>query len=128
MKYKVRLAPPAARTYESMHRLATGQGGNVQANAAQLLDTLLDDVIPSSPFAGIKLPGTLSGVYLISKQSIQLFYEVSPKTFTVVILLILDAPAREENARRADLICTQMLLSGKLQLLPPGNSRPVAAN
>lgn len=130
MKYKVRLAPPAVRTYENLHRLAAGEGGTVQTNAAhaQLLDMLIDDAIPSSPFTGIKLPGSLSGTYLISRQTIQVFYEINPKTFTVIILVILDDPAREENARRADLICTQMLLSGKVQLLPSGIGRRAAAN
>lgn len=128
MKYKVRLAPPATRTYENMHRLAAGEGSSVQTNAVQLLDALLDDLIPSSPFTGIKMPGRLSGTYLISRQAIQLVYEVNTETSTVIILLILDAPAREENERRADLICTQMLLSGRFQLLPPGISRRAAAN
>jgi hypothetical protein len=111
-----------------MHRLAAGEGGSVQTNAVQLMDVLLDEFIPSSPFAGIKLPGKLSGTYLLSRQTIQLFYEINPHTFTVVILLILDAPAREETARRADAICAQMLLSGKVQVLPPGITRRAAAN
>jgi hypothetical protein len=130
VKYKVRLAPPAARAYENMHRLATGEGGNVQTNAAhaKLLDMLLDDVISSSPFTGIKMPGSLSGTYLVSRQTIQVFYEIYPKTFTVIILVILDDPAREENARRADVICTQMLLSGQVQLLPSGTGRRASAN
>lgn len=130
MKYKVRFTSPAERTYENMHRLAAGEGGSVQTNVAhaQLLDTLLDEVISSSPFAGIKLPGDLAGTYLISRQTIQVFYEINPKTFTVIVLLIVDAPAREETARRADQICAEMLLSGRLQLLPPGTPRRAAAN
>jgi mRNA-degrading endonuclease RelE of RelBE toxin-antitoxin system len=128
VKYKVTLIPPAERTYQNIHRLSAGDSGNVQANIVQLLDALLDDVLPSSPFSGTKLPGSLSGTYLISRQTIQLIYEIHPKTFTVIILLIIDAPAREEYARRADLICTQMLLSGKVQLLPSGIVRRAAAN
>jgi mRNA-degrading endonuclease RelE of RelBE toxin-antitoxin system len=111
-----------------MHRLAAGEGGNAQASAVQQLETLLDDFIPSRPFTGIELPGSLSGTRLISKSTIQLIYEIHAKTLTVTILLILDAPAREENARRADLICTQMLLSGQVQLLPSGTDRRAAAN
>jgi hypothetical protein len=114
--------------YESLQRLAAGEGSTVQTNAAQLLDALLDDIIPQRPFNGIKLTGILSGTYLISRQALQVIYEINAKLLTVVILLILDAPAREENARRADLICTQMLLSGRLQILPPGTLRRAAAN
>jgi len=128
VKYKVRFASLAARTYENMHRLAAGEGGNAQASAVQQLETLLDDFIPSRPFTGIELPGSLSGTRLISKSTIQLIYEIHAKTLTVTILLILDAPAREENARRADLTCTQMLLSGQVQLLPSGTDRRAAAN
>jgi len=116
--YKVRLAAPAARMYEQISALAAGgKGSQVNAALLSLLDKVIDEVLPSNPtMAGSKFFGALEleGVYWISEGTIHFFYEINAKATTVVILSILNSPIRRDHSQRADIICTEMLMSGSL--------------
>jgi hypothetical protein len=91
-----------------------------------MLDAIINDVMPLQPFdSGTELGGRLAGVYWISQDTLHIFYGASPKPRTVVILAIWDGPNSEAHLRQADILCTQMLLSGRFREML---SRRAAAN
>jgi len=124
-KHKVELATPAVSMYEylSAHSGATK---NTESELLKWLDEMVDDALTFKPFeSGKELGGCLAGVHWISRETLHVFYEKSPKPQTVVILSIWDGPNSEAHVRQADLLCAQMLRSGKLQEMM---TRRVAAN
>jgi len=129
-KYKVELAAPAASMYENLARLAAGEK-NRDAKLAMFesLDKVIRETIPSSPFsAGIELCGPLKGLYWVPQDPMHVFYEIPAfKVETVSIVSILvGLPSAE---RKADAIVAEMVLSGRLRVLPRGwESRRAAVN
>lgn len=114
-KYKVELAAPAVcmYTYLSAH---SGEKDGAQARLLNMLDAIINDVMPFHPFdSGNELGGRLAGVYWISQDTLHIFYQASAKPRTVIILAIWDGPNSEAHLRQADILCTQMLLSGKFR-------------
>jgi hypothetical protein len=117
IKYKVELATPAVRMYQYLADLAAHSGGKetTKTNLLQTLDKIIDEVMPFRPFdSGTELDGRLAGVYWISHGTLHIFYEASPKPRTVVILSVWDGPNSEAHVRRAEIICTEMVVSGTL--------------
>lgn len=114
-KYSVELASPAVSmyTYLSAH---SGEKDSAETRLLSILDAIINDVMPFHPFdSGTELGGRLAGVYWISQDTLHIFYEASPKPRTVIILAIWDGPNSEAHLRQADILCTQMLLSGKFR-------------
>jgi len=134
-KYRIELATPAVRAYQSIcdaarNKLAAGEDRSPRVDLLRSVDDIIDNVIPFSPFqSGAELCGGLSGVYWISRGRLHVFYEASKKPLTIAILCIWDGPTNEVHMRNADAICTEMLLSGKYYVLPPDSKvRRAAAN
>jgi hypothetical protein len=116
-KYRVELAGPAVSmyTYLSAH---SGTKDSTEIKLLHLLDEIIDEVMPFRPFdSGTELGGRLAGVYWISQDTLHIFYGASPKPRTVVILSIWDGPNSEAHLRQADILCTQMVFSGKFREL-----------
>jgi hypothetical protein len=124
-KYKVELAAPAVSMYAylSSH---SGPNDSAGTKLLNILDQIIDEVMPFRPFdSGTELGGSLAGVYWISQDTLHIFYGVSPKPRTVVILSIWDGPNSEAHTRQADILCTQMVLSGEFRQIL---GRRVASN
>ena len=119
-KYIVKLASPAAKIYENISRRAAGDDGGIDYELLHIVDKVIDDVISSNPYQRWHAP---LGLYWISYGSVLFFYDVLPQSRVVLILWICAVPARRDNVKKADMICTQLLLSGKVQVLPPMVSR-----
>jgi hypothetical protein len=114
-KYRVELAAPAVSIYEylSAH---SGAKQSTESELLKWLDEIVDDALTFKPFdSGKELGGCLAGVHWISRGTLHIFYEKSPKPRTVVILSIWDGPNSEAHVRQADILCAQMLQSGKFQ-------------
>jgi hypothetical protein len=112
-KYRVELAAPAVRMYKylSAH---SGAKDNTETKLLNILDEIINDVMPFQPFdSGTELGGCLAGVYWISQDTLHVFYQASPKPQTVVIISIWDGPDSDAHVRQADILCTQMFLSGR---------------
>src|SRR6266852_2946935 len=113
-KYKVELAAPAVSMYDTIRDLAAGEKHGAKFELFKLLDKIIDEVVSKDPFElGTELRGSLRGVYWISENTLHIFYEASAKPSTVVILSIWDGPNSEAHMRQADILCTQIFLSGK---------------
>ncbi len=123
-KYRIELATPAVRAYQvicdaARNKLAEGEDRSPRVELLRSVDEIIDHVIPFSPFqSGTELRGNLSGVYWISRGRLHVFYEASKKPLTIAILCIWDGPTNEVHMQKADVICTELLLSGKFHVLP----------
>jgi hypothetical protein len=128
-KYKVELAAPAVRMYDTIRNLAAGEKRGPKFELFQLLDCIIDEALSQNPFElGTELCGSLRGVYWISKNTLHIFYELSAKPSTIVILSIWDGPHSEAHMRQADILCTQILLKRNQQSNPGTRMRIAAAN
>lgn len=128
-KYKVELAAPAVRMYRTIRDLAAGEKHGANFELFQLLDKIIDEALSQNPFeVGTELCGSLRGVYWISEKTLHIFYEVSAKPSTIVILSIWDGPHSEAHMRQADILCTQILLKRNQQSSPGTRIRIAAAN
>src|ERR1700756_3003481 len=115
-KYSVELAPSAAEIYENICRLAADTTDSGYSRLQESVDDVFDNVIPFRPFEiGTELGGSLGGLYYVSRETIHVFYEKSSKPRTLVVIFIWDGPNSEAHEQQADAICTQMLLSARLQ-------------
>ncbi|MGB8801611.1 MAG: hypothetical protein WCC97_13060 [Candidatus Acidiferrales bacterium] len=128
-KHNVELAPPAVRMYDSICRLAAGEKDGARTELRNSVDEVFDNMIPFRPFElGTELGGTLAGVYWISRGTLHVFYEASTKPSTIVVLFIWDGPNSEAHFQQADILCTELLLAGRLQLKTATPTRRAAAN
>ena len=113
-KYSVKLASSAAEIYENICRLAADTTDSGYSRLQESVDDVFDNVIPFRPFeVGTELGGSLGGLYYVSRETIHVFYEKSPRPLTLNVIFIWDGPDSETHVEQADVICTKMLLSAR---------------
>jgi hypothetical protein len=114
---------PAARIYRSIYdgagkHLAAGEKNHPKIELLRSVDKIIDDIHPFKPFdVGRELCGSMAGVYWIAQGRLHIFYGASKKPLTVAVLAIWDGPTNEVQLHDADILCTQMILSGKVHVL-----------
>lgn len=124
-KHKVEFAAPAVSAYQFLAAHSGAKSGS-KSELLSSLDEIIDDVLTFKPFdSGSELGGLFAGLYWISQGTLHIFYEASPRPRTVVIVFIWDGPNFEAHVRKADILCAEILRSGKLQEMV---TRPAAAN
>lgn len=125
--YKVELAAPAEAAYEIIRSRAAGAKQGPKFELLKSLDRILDHVV--TLHAGTELCGqlglgALKGIYWASKDSLHVFYRVSTKPLTVVVVFISDVLPSEADT--VDQISMELISSGRVKVLPRGIARGAA--
>jgi mRNA-degrading endonuclease RelE of RelBE toxin-antitoxin system len=117
--YTVELTPTAQKTYEEIHAEAqacieAGDGSNAKVTTLRMVDDAIDNIIPHDPIAVRNaLSGPLSNIFRVKKGRLRIYYAVSSREKTVVILFISQTLRKAGDVNDPYSIFTRLVMTGR---------------
>ncbi len=118
-RYAIELTATAERAYRRIHEdaqrcLESGDSTNSKVTLFNMVEELLDKIIPHDPFAhGKGLSGALSSCFRVKKGRLRVCYTGSSKQRKIVILYISNTPRKAGDVHDPYAIFTQLVMSGE---------------
>jgi len=114
-KYTISLATSAGETYGGIRKLAKESGPqSPSCTVLELVDRLIDTVIPNEPLDQSQLGSPLSNTHWVSEGTVRIYFVICQPD-VIVVTRISTTPRPISSRQKADAMMREMVASGQLK-------------